>query len=177
VVLSHEAGASLADGVEHSLHPAWIDLQRAVGWIVWAIFVPLLLVALLIAVFATGLAVWFKGLLFAGWVGTAVFLGWLWQKWPAIEYRHFGYRVDTEGIHIKRGVVWRSLVSVPRSRVQHIDVSQGPLERRYQLASLSIYTAGTEFAKVDLPGLSYPRAVRLRDHLLPGREHGADDGT
>jgi membrane protein YdbS with pleckstrin-like domain len=176
-VLSPEAGASLADGVEHSLHPAWIDLQRLVGWIVWIIFVPLLLLALLTAVFGTTLPVWFKAMLFAGWLALAILLGWLWQKWPEVEYRHFGYRVDADGIQIKRGVIWRSLVSVPRSRVQHIDVSQGPLERRYELASLSIYTAGTDFAKVDLPGLSYPRAVRLRDHLLPGREHAADDGT
>jgi membrane protein YdbS with pleckstrin-like domain len=80
-------------------------------------------------------------------------------------------------VDIRTGVVWRRIISVPRSRVQHIDVAQGPIERRYGLATLSIYTAGTGFAKVDLPGVPYPRAVRIRDHLLPGREHGADDGT
>jgi membrane protein YdbS with pleckstrin-like domain len=61
--------------------------------------------------------------------------------------------------------------------VQHIDVAQGPLERRYGLATLSIYTAGTEYARVDLPGLRHERAVAIRDHLLPGHDRDAGDGT
>jgi membrane protein YdbS with pleckstrin-like domain len=61
--------------------------------------------------------------------------------------------------------------------VQHIDVAQGPLERRYGLATLSIYTAGTEYARVDLPGLTYARAVDIRDRLLPGHDRDTDDGT
>ena len=111
------------------------------------------------------------------WLAAAILLAWLAQKWPPIEYRYFRYRIDAQGVDIRTGVVWRRVISVPRSRVQHIDVAQGPLERRYSLATLSIYTAGTEFAKVDVPGLAYARAVKIRDHLLPGREHGPDDGT
>ena len=56
---------------------------------------------------------------------------------------------------------------VPRSRVQHIDVSQGPIERSYGLATLSIHTAGTEYSKVDLPGLGHSVALTVRDALLP----------
>ena len=56
---------------------------------------------------------------------------------------------------------------MPRSRVQHIDVSQGPIERRYGLGTLVIYTAGTDHAKVVLSGLEHGRALRIREHLLP----------
>jgi uncharacterized protein len=167
----------LADGAERPLDPAWVELQRLIGWIVFAVLSPLLLLALLVTLVFNDLHAWIGGLLFAAWLATAALLGWLAQQWPPIEYRHFRYRVDAQGIEIRAGVVWRRLTSVPRSRVQHIDVAQGPLERRFNLASLSIYTAGTEFAKVDLPGLTYARAVALRDHLLPGREHASDDGT
>lgn len=176
-MLPLETAPPIADGVEHSLDPAWVDLQRLVGWIVWAVLAPLLLIGLLIAVVASSISADIKALLVVAWLAIVVSLAWLAQKWPAIEYRYFRYRLDGEGIDIRMGVVWRKVISVPRSRVQHIDVLQGPLERRYGLATLSIYTAGTEFAKVDLPGVPYPRAVKIRDHLLPGREHAADDGT
>ena len=177
-MLSADAGdPPIADGIEHPLDPTWINLQRIVGWIACAVIVPLLLIALLIAIVATSLPAWTKTLLVAAWVAAFMLLAWLAQRWPEIEYRYFRYKLDADGIDIRHGVVWRKVISVPRSRVQHIDVAQGPLERRHGLATLSIYTAGTQFAKVDVPGLSYPRAVRIRDHLLPGREHAADDGT
>ncbi len=172
-----DADPPIADGIEHVLDPSWVELQRIVGWIVWAVLTPLLLGVVGIAVFAGSLSAILDALLLVCWISMSVLLAWLAHNWPPIEYRHFRYRIDAQGIDIRLGVVWRRVISVPRSRVQHIDVAQGPLERRYGLASLSIYTAGTEFAKVDLPGLPYARAVRIRDHLLPGREHGVDDGT
>jgi membrane protein YdbS with pleckstrin-like domain len=52
--------------------------------------------------------------------------------------------------------------------VQHTDVSQGPLQRRYGLATLTVHTAGTENAQVQLPGLPHDVALSIRDHLLPG---------
>ena len=90
------------------------------------------------------------------------------------HYRHTSYRVDDQGIEIRRGVYWRVVINVPRSRVQHIDVSQGPLDRRYGLGTLVVYTAGTDHAKVELGGLEHGRALRIREHLLPS---GADDAV
>ena len=36
----------------------------------------------------------------------------------------------------------------------------------YGLGTLVIYTAGTEHARVHLPGLDHRVALRIRDHLL-----------
>ncbi len=63
-----------------------------------------------------------------------------------------------------------SVVTVPRSRVQHTDVSQGPIERTYDLATLIIYTAGTHYASISLGGLSHETALFIRDHLIAGGE-------
>lgn len=166
-----------ADRVEHSLDPAWIELQRLIGWIVWAVLTPFLLSALMVVLFVRSLSTDIKLLLPVLWLAVVILLAWAAQKWPAVEYRYFRYLVDEDGIEIRYGVLWRKLIRVPRSRVQHIDVDQGPLERRHGLASLSIYTAGTQFAHVLLPGLRYSRAIDIRDRLLPGREQDADDGT
>lgn len=101
------------------------------------------------------------------WVPVTAFLVWLALAWPVVAYRHWRYRIDAGGLEIWSGVVWRARVSVPRSRVQHIDVSQGPIERSYGIATLSLYTAGTEHSKVDLPGLDHAVALAIRDGLLP----------
>jgi membrane protein YdbS with pleckstrin-like domain len=64
-------------------------------------------------------------------------------------------------------VIWRAVSNVPRSRVQHTDVAQGPLDRKYGLGKLIIYTAGTQHSRVELPGLEHQTALAIRDHLLP----------
>ncbi len=95
-------------------------------------------------------------------------------RWPVRNYRHTSYRIDELGIEIRRGVYWRVVINLPRSRVQHIDVSQRPIDRRYGLGTLVLYTAGTDHAKVELAGLEHGRALRIREHLLPP---GADDAV
>jgi membrane protein YdbS with pleckstrin-like domain len=90
------------------------------------------------------------------------------QRWPAIAYRHSSYRLDADGLEIRRGVYWRSIINIPRSRVQHSDVSQGPLERRYKLGTLVVYTAGTQHSEVKLAGLDFDVARSIRARLLPG---------
>ena len=110
----------------------------------------------------------------SAWLVLALLGVWHAIRWPARAYEHTSFRVDDRGIEIRRGVYWRVVINVPRSRVQHIDVSQGPLERRYGLGTLVIYTAGTEHAKVELEGLEHERALQIREHLLPS---GASDAV
>jgi membrane protein YdbS with pleckstrin-like domain len=106
------------------------------------------------------------------WLMGNALLSWHGQRWQAIDYRHTWYRLDDRGMEIRRGVFWREVVNVPRSRVQHTDVSQGPLERRYGLGTLVVYTAGTDHAKVTLSGLDHNVALELREQLMP--ERGTD---
>ncbi|HYW31252.1 MAG TPA: PH domain-containing protein [Gemmatimonas sp.] len=92
---------------------------------------------------------------------------WWNQYRPRRLYAHASFRVDDDGIEIRRGIMFRSIISVPRSRVQHTDVSQGPLERRHGLGTLLIYTAGVSHTVVPLPGIEHERAIVIRDLLLP----------
>jgi len=102
-----------------------------------------------------------------------VAFAWWQQVWPPLEYRFAAYRVDGNGLEIRRGVYFRAVINVPRSRVQHTDVAQGPLQRRFGLATLIVHTAGNESAVVELPGLTHDIALAIRDHLLPGRSDDA----
>lgn len=86
--------------------------------------------------------------------------------WAPVAYRHAAWRCDAVGIEIRRGVFWRRSILVPRSRIQHTDIVEGPLLRRFGLAKLSVHTAGNEFAEVDLEGIEREVAFVLRDSLL-----------
>jgi uncharacterized protein len=96
----------------------------------------------------------------------ALSLGW-WLAGAA--YRNLSYAVDELGIAIHRGIFWHSHISLPRARIQHSDVSQGPLQRRYGVSTLKLYTAGSSYTKIELPGLAHEDAMALRDALL-GRD-------
>lgn len=164
--------ASIADGVERSLDPRSIALGRVVGWIVTGSISLGLLVALVLVVFLAPLPGSVKVALALLWAAATLALGWISHRWPEVRHRHASYRVDEQGIEIRRGVVWRKVINVLRSRVQHTDVSQGPLERGHGLGTLVIYTAGTDYASVSLPGLDHATALRIRDHLL--QREGSD---
>ncbi len=161
-------------GVRQSLDPRLIQVQRLTGWITAAVLlVPSVIVLAMMAIFGDLARLLMIGLGVA-WVALAALLVWLAERWPAISYRYASYTVDADGIEIRDGVVWRAITNVPRTRVQHTDVSQGPLERSHGLGTLVIHTAGTEHAVVAVNGLDYQVALALRDHLLP---RGAGDAV
>jgi membrane protein YdbS with pleckstrin-like domain len=165
--------SSIADGIERRLDPRVIDLDRTVGWIVTAVVSFGLFIAAVSTAFAAPWPIWAKAGIAIAWFALTGVLGWWLQVWPAIYYRHASYIVDANGIEIRQGVVWRAVTNVPRSRVQHTDVSQGPLERRFGVGTLVIHTAGTEDAVVSLAGLAHETALAIRDHLLPREEPDA----
>jgi uncharacterized protein len=159
---------SIADGVERRLDPRVIQLDRIVGWIVTAVVsFGMFIAAVSTLIASSALATWAGAAIGGGWIGATALLGWWLQVWPAISYRHSSYIVDASGIEIRSGVVWHTVTNVPRSRVQHTDVSQGPLERRFGIGTLVIHTAGTDEAVVSLNGVTHGTALAIRDHLLP----------
>jgi hypothetical protein len=169
---------TIADGVHHPLDPRVIQLERTAGWMV---FTPLAFGSLIAAVVMAAAGApggrplpWIAAAaLLGGWAVIALALASHVYRWPPVAYRHTSFRVDDRGIEIRRGVYWRRIINVPRSRVQHTDVSQGPMERRFGLGTLVIYTAGTDHARVALSGLDHAVASRIREHLLPGETSDA----
>ena len=84
---------------------------------------------------------------------------------PSRRYRAWGYAIDPEDLRIASGVWTRSETLVPLSRVQHLDVSQGPLERAFGVCRLVLHTAGTMYSRVVLPGLARSTAEAMRDEI------------
>jgi hypothetical protein len=55
---------------------------------------------------------------------------------------------------------------IPLSRVQHVDLERGPIERHFGLASLEIHTAGTQNATHKISGLAAETANQVREELI-----------
>jgi membrane protein YdbS with pleckstrin-like domain len=84
---------------------------------------------------------------------------------PPRHYRALGYLLDADELWIVRGTWTRTITTVPLDRVQHIDVSQGPLERAFAVSRLVLHTAGTLNSLVVLPGLTRATAEGIRDEI------------
>lgn len=89
------------------------------------------------------------------------------------QFRYVAWRLDEDGLAIRRGRLWQRETRVPATRVQHLDLKRGPLQRRRHLATLIVHTAGTRHSAVTVPHLDADDAERLRDVL--GRQIDRDD--
>ena len=87
---------------------------------------------------------------------------------PMKRFRSRGYDMADDRLRVVKGVMFHADTVVPFSRVQHLDVEQGPLERAFGIARLILHTAGTHNSSVTLPGLAHPIAVEMREAI---RQH------
>ncbi|MFT3754752.1 MAG: PH domain-containing protein [Pseudoxanthomonas sp.] len=101
------------------------------------------------------------GALFGAWLG--------WKR-----HRRTAWRLDDTGFAVRRGRLWHTETRVPTSRVQHLDLKRGPLERMAKLATLVVHTAGTRMAAVSVSGLDDADAEYLRDQLARQIDHDGD---
>ena len=80
--------------------------------------------------------------------------------------RYSWTHLPEEGVVVHQGAWWHKEIWLPVSRLQHLDVVRGPIERAYGLATLALFTAGYHQYSVRLEGLDPERALTLRDTLL-----------
>lgn len=105
------------------------------------------------------------------WVASISLVLWVAHK----RYRHTHWKLDADGFSVRRGRVWQWETQVPTSRVQHLDIKRGPLERAHRLASLILHTAGTRLNAVSISGLDDADAERLRNYFSRQIDRQEDD--
>ncbi|WP_327254287.1 PH domain-containing protein [Streptomyces sp. NBC_01244] len=102
-----------------------------------------------------------------GWAAVGGFwllvLAWGWVMLGR-NWRSWRYAERADDLLISRGVMWREQTVVPYGRMQLVEVTSGPLERRFGLASVQLHTAAAA-TDAKIPGLAPEEAERLRDRL------------
>jgi len=163
---------AFADGADRKLEPGWIAVSRFGSLVTWAILGVMAFVVLGIVAMAVEIPFPLFALLtfvLLALVGGVLALVAFWPKW---EYARAGYRLLPDRIECWNGLVWRRTTSVPISRVQYTDVKQGPVQRKYAIATLVVHTAGTLGSDIEFPGLPPELANEVRDWLVG--ETGSD---
>jgi membrane protein YdbS with pleckstrin-like domain len=154
-----ETGTAAQDGAARE--PVWTGLppgllkMRRMLLVVWlgvltvALGVPLALFAgpgwAAFALLPLGVMAW-------GWV----VLGRNWRSWR--------YAERADDLLISKGVLWHHETIVPYGRMQLVEVTSGPVERHFGLASVQLHTAAAA-TDATIPGLDPAEAERLRDRL------------
>ncbi len=147
------------DGELTKVHPNYKSALRLQGII---IAIPFLIGALIIE---GGLSD--EGLLPPGVIAGTVLLlaAFLVFRVPSRRFMARGYNISEDRLRVVRGIWWHSDTVVPFGRVQHIDVDQGPLERFFDIATLTLHTAGNHNSSVQLPGLQKDLANDMREEI------------
>ncbi len=130
-------------------------LRRRTVWGLVAL--PGIVVAAALAVLA-GPAEAVAALLLAGSLTGLLLVG-VQQRWAA-----WGYLEREDDLVVRRGVLVRRTTVVPYGRMQFVDVTAGPLDRRLGIATVTLHTAAAA-TDAFVPGLLADEAARLRDKL------------
>ncbi|UXY29020.1 PH domain-containing protein [Streptomyces sp. HUAS TT20] len=146
--------ATGAEPVWTGLPPGLLRMRRLLlaVWLGTTALVVALLLGLLAGPGWAAFALLPLALLAWGWV----LLGRNWRSWR--------YAERADDLLISRGVLWREETVVPYGRMQLVEVSSGPVERHFKLASVQLRTAAAA-TDARIPGLDPAEAERLRDRL------------
>ena len=112
----------------------------------------------------------FVALVFASVVGAvialvvALALGGLLELFVERRVHAWGYAEREDDLFVRRGVMFSRLSVIPYGRMQFIDVTAGPLERLFGLATVRMHTAAAA-SDARIPGLAAYEAARVRDRL------------
>jgi len=101
------------------------------------------------------------------WIPIGVALLAVLITWVAIQAaKAMGVALRDHDIAFRSGLIWRKTIILAFSRIQHVELSSGPLQRKFDLASLKFFTAGGLNVDMKIDGLRRDDAEQLRSSIL-----------
>ncbi|MBQ1073392.1 PH domain-containing protein [Micromonospora sp. C31] len=153
--------------------PDTVRWQSVSSDLIWVELIRLAMVLIVLALgLGVGWAVSGSGF-FGAAVGVVLLFGVLRSVAIVRAVRAWGYAEREDDLLVRHGLLVRRLSIVPYSRMQFVDVSAGPLERAFGLATVQLHTAAAA-SDARVPGLRPAEASRLRDRLTALGEDRAE---
>ena len=106
--------------------------------------------------------VWVRFLLVGIWLVLLLFS--LWLSWKGFHIQ--GHAIREKDVNYKKGVIFHSVTSIPFNRVQHCEIKQGPIARRFGLSTLEVFTAGGQSSDLSIPGITPEYAQQLKEYIM-----------
>ena len=140
------------------------DAYRRLRWMTWGLVSGLIMLAFFIPF------VWLQlhypeDLSTVAWAVPMTVLVFVFGIWALTEWKGFplrGYLVRDRDLSYRSGWLFHSSTTVPFNRIQHSEVSQGPIAKRMGICTLKLYTAGSAGANLRIAGLDEEVASQLR---------------
>ena len=129
---------------------------------IWAILLGAMLVGGIVVMALTGPPVWVWVVVV---VAAVALFGLAWVL-EGLAYDYRGVQLREHDVSTRRGLIGRSTISVPFTRVQHVTLERGAFDRLFGLAQVVIFTAGAIAADARVKGLTPERAERLREGII-----------
>lgn len=104
------------------------------------------------------------------WYFWPIWLGWIaWASTSVFftfkNYEIAGYALRQKDIAYRRGVLYRTITTIPLNRMQHCEITEGPVEKMFDLATLKIFTAGGSSSDLAISGLHKEEAYKIKEFI------------
>lgn len=85
--------------------------------------------------------------------------------WAGVDHRRWAWRLDSELLEVRNGVLVRRSHLIPRNRIQNVTTTNGPIQTRFGVATLTVHTAGIRTPDVKIRDIDAGHAERIRRRL------------
>ncbi|MFM2394573.1 MAG: hypothetical protein RLZZ546_2555 [Bacteroidota bacterium] len=93
------------------------------------------------------------------------------------SFDYTGYALREHDLIYREGWLWKSIATVPFNRIQHIEVNQGPFDRLFDLATITVYTAGGSSSDLEIDGILQETAYTLKEFIMKKNKGIQDDSS
>lgn len=90
--------------------------------------------------------------------------------WGYLSDTRKAYALRELDISYRSGLIFRKTITQPILRIQHVEITRGPIERKLELATLLLFSAGGALHTFAIPGLPDERAEQLRQYILDHKD-------
>ena len=155
-----------------------IPIERAYLTVIrieWAISAALILITAIVLIFSIKSLqqpIWIISIA-GGWI--LLTLGYAFVQTKSFSQKSYALR-DKDVIY-RSGWIVQKIHTCPFNRIQHSSVRTGLFERKYGLATLILYTAGTDDADLEIPGLKEADAYAMKEWITQKIIHEEQPGT
>jgi len=85
--------------------------------------------------------------------------------WAGVEHSRWAWRLSEDLLEVRRGVLVRRIHLVPRSRIQNVTTTSGPLQTRFGVLTVTVHTAGARTRNVSIEDIDAGHAEGIRRRL------------
>lgn len=86
----------------------------------------------------------------------------------SLSWKNAMYRLGEDDLAYRKGIFWKSERYVNRARIQHVDITAGPISRMLGLVEASVHVGTGVSAAISISGLTPEIAEELKKTLLEG---------